>query len=450
MPPYVDCALESVVDYVTGRSLLVSYGVEWPLLWTSLPSMLVHEFGLPLAMVGAVGSVLWLIHRPRTWLLLAVLFLPAAAYAVTYDAGFAARDEIAHLAGHLLPALLVFSLWIGQGISSTLGSLSRSIGRAWLATGVMALLLLLSLGANLWRSGLPTARDRMQSLAIQDYWTEVLSYPLERGAALTGHWGDLTAFWYFQHGEGLRPDLQGIYPPSAAKLDAWFKAADATKSSGGALYLAGPVLDWNPDLLARYRLTPWGILVRISTWDEPPNLPPMTVRTALFGDKLQLDGYAVRPLSGDRAGGRAGQGSEAAQRCQVWLAWHAIAPTPRDLSVSMRLHAPDGTLLHQEDGRLASLWFPEGILQPGQQLLSVFDMEFHDGIPADAIAHIAIYDPETMEPWLTVQGQGTQELGPLLISSPALAAAGQAAIQPAACRLDGCHYVYLPLIRAGQ
>jgi hypothetical protein len=116
----------------------------------------------------------------------------------------------------------------------------------------------------------------------------------------------------------------------------------------------------------------------------------------------------------------------------------------------MRLHAPDGTLLHQEDGRLASLWFPEGILQPGQQLLSVFDMEFHDGIPADAIAHIAIYDPETMEPWLTVQGQGTQELGPLLISSPALAAAGQAAIQPAACRLDGCHYVYLPLIRAGQ
>lgn len=431
MPPYVDCALESFVDYVTGRSLLVSYNVQWDLLWSSLPKMLIDHFGRALAVLGVVGSVVWLVRRPRSWVLPVVLLLPAAAYAVTYDADFAARDEIAHLEGHLLPALLVFSLWIGQGLNSIMEVLMGLFGHSWLANSAAALLLILALSAHLWRSGLPTARNQVQSLAIQRYWTEVLSYPLEPGAALTGHWGDLTSFWYFQHGEGQRPDLWGIYPPSMSKIDAWLAETDR------ALYLAGPVLDWNPHLLAQYNLTPWGILVRISPWDDPPDLPPMASRTGLFGDSLQLEGYTTYvPGEGE---------SERAQRRQLWLVWHTIAPTPRDLSVSMRLHAPDGRLLLQQDGRLASLWFPEGTMQAGQRLLTVFDIEPPDSLPQDAVVRITVYDPHTLQPLLTSEGQDLLELGPLTPPSTLLSIP-----PPLVSQTEMSYGVYVPLVGAGQ
>lgn len=84
-------------------------------------------------------------------------------------------------------------------------------------------LLVLVLGANRVGAALPTAADREQSQAIARYWTEVLAYPLKPEAALTSHWGDLTAFWYFQHGEGLRPDLWAIFPPEAGLIDAWLE-----------------------------------------------------------------------------------------------------------------------------------------------------------------------------------------------------------------------------------
>jgi hypothetical protein len=395
-----------VVEYITGRSLLVSYDIDVSLLWRALPGLLVEQFGLPLVLIGALGSVLWLLHRPRSWLLLAMIFLPAVLYAMTYDADFSTRDEIAHLEGHLLPALVVFALWIAQGASSAIRAALRVWARPRWVNGLAALLLVVALAVPLWGGESPTSDMRVQSQSIDLYWREVLSYPLEAEAALTGHWGDLTAFWYFQHGESLRPDLWGIYPPSASRIDDWLAESDRP------IYLAGPVLDWNPELAARYDLTPWGILVRIARPGDPPVLPPMTARTETFGQQLQLEGYDSLTLE--------------AGRHQVWLAWHTIAPVRRDLSISVRLHDPGGDLLVQKDGRLASLWYPEGTLPAGQPFLTAMELEVPKDLPPGTVVRIVVYDPETIQPLLTTAGSDVFELGPLLPGGHGSSAPGRA------------------------
>jgi hypothetical protein len=165
------------------------------------------------------------------------------------------------------------------------------------------------------------------------------------------------------------------------------------------VYVAGPLLDWSAELLARYNLTPWGILVRVAPHDMPLVMPALQPRSSLFGEQLQLNGYStMEPVSG---------------RLQIWMAWQTVAPTPRDLSVSVRLHGPDNTLLLQEDGRLASLWYPEGMMPEGTQLLTVFDLELPPAIPPDAVVRIVVYDPHTGQPLVTPEWQDVYELGML-------------------------------------
>lgn len=391
--PYVSCNAGNVVEYITGRSFLMSYGIDLSLLWRPLPGLLVEQFGLPLVLIGALGLVVWLVRRPRSWLLLAALFVPAALYAMTYYAEYSTRDEIVHLEGFLLPALLVFALWIAQGASSAIRAALRVWPRPQWVNGLTALLLVLAFGVHLRGGEAPTSNMRVQSRSIDRYWSEVLSYPLEAEVALTGHWGDLTAFWYFQHGEGLRPDLWGIYPPSVSRIDEWLT------ESGRPIYLAGPVLDWNPQLATRYDLTPWGVLVRITRPGDPPALPPMTARSEVFGQQLQLEGYdSLSPEAG---------------REQIWLAWQTIAPTRRDLSISVRLHSRGGPLLVQKDGRLASLWYPNGTLPAGQPFLTALELEVPEDLPPGMVVRIVVYDPGTMQPLLTTAGRDVFELGPL-------------------------------------
>ena len=397
--PFLDGSSFGVLEYITGRGLLNNYGIEVHLLWTRLPELLVELFGLPLMLIGLIGFVAWLWQRPRSWLLLLALFLPASAYAITYDAQFTERNQIAHLEGHLMPALLVVALWVAQGINSllTISSRMMKMKRASFLhaltplLGLVTLISMPTIDLQSWNYEVPTAKDAQQSRSIRAYWTEVLAYPLESEAALTGHWGDLTAFWYFQHGEGLRPDLWAIFPPNRPQIEGW------VNESSRALYLAGPLLDWSTDLSQQYNLTPWGILVRIAPLDNPPTFPPLHAKSALFGNQLQLNGYTTT--------------SPAPNRTQLWLAWHTIAPTSRDLSVSVRLHAPDGTMLLQKDGRLASLWYPDGTMPAEQPLLSVFDLELPEELPPETVVRIVVYDPNTIVPLLTSEGQDVFELG---------------------------------------
>ncbi|MBA3533705.1 MAG: DUF2723 domain-containing protein [Ardenticatenales bacterium] len=390
--PYIAWDTDSVLGYLTGRSFISGLTPEWWRLPEALPELLVADFGIAIALLGLLGTLFWLWQRPRSFLLLATLFLPSATYGITFVASIAAIGETLDPATYLLPALLVFSLWVAQGLDSLVAPLAAATRRAGVAEGAALALLLLALGSHHWGSELPVRADREKSLAIRRYWSEVLAYPLEPGAALTGHWGDLTAFWYFQHGEERRPDLWAIFPPDIEQIEQWLA------KSGRPLYLAGPLLDWGPELAERYSLVPWGILVRIAPPEVPALFPPLTSRQVVFNDQLQLEGYRMEaPGPGQR---------------QLWLAWHTTAPTSRDLSVSLRLHSADGSVLLQKDGRLASLWYPDGTLPAGLPLLTVFDLELPAELPAETVARIVVYDPATSQPLFSAAGDEVVELGP--------------------------------------
>jgi hypothetical protein len=389
--PFLQWNLSSVLEYITGQSLLGSYGVEWGLLFTRLPALWLELFGAIWVFLGSVGSVVHARRNWRGWLLGAFLFVVAAGYAVTYDAEFQSRNQIAHLEGHLMAALLVFAFWVAQGTDGIFSLVVRRYALPNLVTAGLAIVATLT-ALLPWRTTeLPTHAAQVQSNAIRAYWSEVLAYPLEEGAALTGHWGDLTAFWYFQNGEGRRPDLWAIFPPNLDQVEKW------VEESRRPLYLAGPLLDWSPTLSERYDLTPWGILVRIAPKEEPPILPQMTPRLVQFGDQLQLLGYRAE--------------TSHTGKLQLWLSWKTLTSTSRDWSVSLRIHSSDGNLLLQEDGRLASLWYPDGTLPPHKDILTVFDVDLPPSLPPDTVAQLVVYDPATVAPLVTPEGHQVVELG---------------------------------------
>jgi hypothetical protein len=390
--PFLDWTWQGVLRYITGGDFMGGYNLDPSLLVTSLPGLLAEQFGLPLLALGAVGGILWLVSRPRSGVGLLTLFLLATINAVSYAAGFAEHGEVVDLDAHLVSVYLVFALWVAQGLSSGINIGIRVLRNQRLSNGLVALAVVVGFAVRCWGMDLPTSRDRVESRAVEDYWTEVLSYPLEEGSALTGHWGDLTPLWYYQHGEGVRRDLWTISPPDRQQIEVWLR------ESRRPVYLVGPLLDWGSDLSDEYTLTPWGVLVRIDPRESTPSLPLLEGRSELFGDRLQLEGYAVH--------------SPSAGRWQLWLGWYTTAPISRDLSVSVRLHAADGTLLSQKDGRLASSWYPEAVLPSQRPLLSVFDLELDGPLP-HADVRIVVYDPSTMVPLLTPEGQDVFDLGPI-------------------------------------
>src|SRR5688572_8709059 len=100
-----------------------------------------------------------------------------------------------------------------------------------------------------------------------------------------------------------------------------------------------------PSRRERYELTPWGAVVRVAPRTAAVPLRHLEQRQVRLGGYLALRGYRLE--------------SAGPQRRQRWLVWQTLSPTSRDLAVSLRPHTPNDTQLYQEDGRLASLWYPD-------------------------------------------------------------------------------------------
>ncbi|MCP4409684.1 MAG: hypothetical protein GY807_18445, partial [Gammaproteobacteria bacterium] len=200
----------------------------------------------------------------------------------------------------LLPSFLMFSFFAGytlifvveiliKFLTSYLPYTKQDIPRTSLYVLRFApLVLLLMLIPFLI---LPQIRHNITWLSIKwnrniyNEWGTTLNHPLELGAGMLAHWGDLTPFWYMQHAEGYRPDLRGIYPPDENIVINWFERGNPD------MYIAGPLQGWAAGIEERYQLVPWGRLVRIAPRHVDPRslLPdlPQVVETT-FSDTLHL------------------------------------------------------------------------------------------------------------------------------------------------------------------
>jgi hypothetical protein len=387
--------------------------VYWPLVK--------EDFGLWGALLSLVGAMYLALWRPRRFWPLFLMYVVLIPFVLTYGQG--------EQSAFLLPSSLMLASFCGAALAGGLRLISgirdwglRTRDRAShrpsavpspRAGLIQAILMLALLGSVGW---LPLRHARYNADwltgkwddAAYQYWTDVLSHPMEPGAGMLAHWGDLTSFWYLQHVEGLRPDLYGLYPPTEEVVVEWLAA-------GHDLYIAGPLQGWAAGVEKRYQLLPWGRLVRLA----PHNLDPRTLLPALpdapqaarFGDRIGLlkAGFSDQVASGDLL--------------PVTLAWQTTHKLPADAHISLRLVDDEGSRIAQTDEALVSGWLPADALPAGQVLLSFSRFKLPAGtLPGEYLLQLAVFEPHAGT-WSLENGQlalnlGRVKVGPARPSQP--------------------------------
>jgi hypothetical protein len=157
---------------------------------------LASGFGPTGVALGAVG-VDSLAHRRRGLLLASGLsWLLYVAYAIGYNTA----DSYVYL----VPALVIFAFWLGEGLADSLGRLRSRLGLRWALAAWICLACVgpLSVLAFSFRS-----MDVHQHTAARDFGEGVLAVAPERAVLLTAQDAHTFTLWYFQHVLGQRPDL---------------------------------------------------------------------------------------------------------------------------------------------------------------------------------------------------------------------------------------------------
>lgn len=380
------------------RSLVSSWDQVPQQLLTVYGGLLNREFLWFYIALGLAGLIRLATRHPRYGIPIVLGFLAFPPFVVQYGHGMQSA--------FLLPSNLMFTAGIVSAIAGILGgieSFTRRDGRvlkAALQVTIVAALAIAIVGGAATRY---TRMDRSNDHAICDYWSRILTHPLEEKAGILGHSGILTSLWYLQNVEGLRRDLFGIFPPSEEIVDKWL-------GTGHTLYLAGPLEGWLPKAWERYRLTPWGVLVKIalhSAPDEQGEIAPQHTSDGVMGGKLALLGYDFAETI------------PAGTVVPVRLYWQTRDYLPSDYLVSLRLIAPGGQWASIVEDRLVSAWYPEPAVPADRFMLGMYDLPVPVGTPPGRYAvQMVVHHPDTGEAlWLSGASEVFQ-LGHVEVTRP--------------------------------
>jgi hypothetical protein len=441
--------LAGLVDYFLAAKFTGGIVTNWGLIPEKFISdyvpLLTSNFHLLGIALGVIGGLALAILRPRIFWPLFLIYLVPIPFVLTYDRG--------EQSAFLIPSFLVFSIFVGSIfilVDRLSASRTPALGKAegthhasrprsnlqgWarsdrrthyasrLTFFISSFIPSAALRAGLHPSSfillllllfLPQIRYNYNWLgakwnrAIYDERADALSHPLEPGATMLAHWGDLTPFWYMQHTENRRPDLHGLYPPDEEIVTDWFA------KGGQNLYIAGPLQGWASDIQKRYQLIPWGRLVRIAPHDLAPEalLPALPHPVEVTFNPQNTDNHKLRLISVDYPP-QAMAGSEYA----VTLAWQALTDLSPETTISPRLSQGEA-IVAQLDDSLLSAWFPSDTLPVGQHVLSYVPIPIPLGtLPGQYRLQLVVYTDHT-QPWTTGQGATLLDLGEVEIVSP--------------------------------
>ena len=207
-------------------------------------------------------------------------------------------------------------------------------------------------------------RDLSRRLDIRQWWETALQVPLEKGAALLGHWSDFTPLWYLQYTENLRPDVLALFPPDIEQvIQPWL-------ATGRPLYLAAPTHGWAPDLPQRYTLVPWGRFVRIL---------PHGTRITCFPSQDTLVNHT--PLLDVAVLHLPARLSPTSPRT-LQFCWRTHAPLPRNVFASLRLIPQNGGGSLDLTDSLVAPWYPFDPIPQGTEGLGMVSLRVPLGTPA--------------------------------------------------------------------
>ena len=328
--------------------------------------VLVRDFGRIGALLGVTG-VVWLLLRYR----------PEAVFlitAFTMQVVLAANYRVPRAWVFFLPSFIIFALWIGCGFGVVWRGLERLAAKrsprlTTIALGVLAAVILLypllsmparyrplresHVGAGVldpWRQTLKSGRmaDRLGE-AIRDVAPQ---------AVIVGDWEQATPLWYSQQIEGLRPDVQIVYP-----IERLEEAAGWDRPLYLARTMAGAADRWHPSSS--------GPLVALQ--DAPAFVPPQDgLQVGLnFGNVLELAvaRYAAFNL---RPG----------QVVPMTLYWRALQKPASDYAVSLRLLDETNTTVYQVDNQHPVLGMaPTSRWQQGEVVSDYYEIQ----LPLDLV-----------------------------------------------------------------
>ncbi len=375
--------------------------------WGDIPAQLVSVYwpllrdDFPLWIIGlaVVGAAYLAIRRPKRFWPLFLIYVVLIPFVLTYGRG--------EQSAFLLPSSLMVATFAGAAVGVIWSGgrhliaghiVVRSASLAKALYALLAMVLTFGLGWPLAQRVVDNIDwlQRKWDDSHEVYWRSILTHPIEPDSGLLAQWGDLTTFWYLQQMDGLRPDLYGLYPPSAGMVRDWVAA-------GHSLYVAGPVQDWGAALPKDYRIVPWGQLLRVvpGQADVQALLPPLVPATAdsVFGGEVTMLGSTFGPAA------------RPATWFPVTIAWRTGRTVPADARISLRLTNDQGDTVVQGDERLFSGWLPYSEVAQDTVFLSFHLVEIPAGAwPGTYQLQVALSDPENGA-WRLADGEATLDLG---------------------------------------
>ncbi len=314
--------------------------------------------GLGLGLAGVLALL-----RRRAWLILAFTALGSLAYVA-----FSAIYFIGDVYPLLIPAYLIWALWIALGVWEIATDVSRLAirGKSSLVMPVIVLAFALPLFLGVQHFA---AVDQSGNREAQQMWQTILSQPLPQDAILVSNDRDeIMPLWYYQYVEGRRPDLLGLFPlivrdPAYRDVSG---VVDQALASGRPVFLIKPM----PGLELKYRLEPAdGPLVRVAA-SYAGARPTHTLDLAL-GDAIRLIGYDLspeRPAAGDTT--------------QVTLYWEPLHALNGNYSSFVHFVNLSGKTIIKDDHPLGGAYYPATQWKAGDVLLDTHRVDVPNGSAA--------------------------------------------------------------------
>jgi hypothetical protein len=219
---------------ISGRAYQGSlFAVPFRELLNRIPAfarLLLDQFGILGLIIGLIGAVMMEgLKKPVVWLLIWLF----AAYCI-FSLGYTTNDSFLYL----IPAFMVFSIWVGSGLLYLARWKLYTIPLGILAGGLLVVFLLVRVPFT--RTSLDPRKDVQAAAYAENY----LNSAPQGAILLSSSSEDTFPLWYYHFGLGVRPDIHIILLPLTQFV--WYQQTihKVYPDLLVPLYAESPYTDW--------------------------------------------------------------------------------------------------------------------------------------------------------------------------------------------------------------
>ncbi len=313
-----------------------------------------------------LGGLVWQFRRrPADAVFLLVVFC--------LQAFLAANHHLPRQWTFFIPSFMIYALWIGEALGAVWAGFERlraGWGKIGIALAVALALAMLLLPMLPFRPRYQAFRNIHHGEGTLDVWRQALKLGrmgirlgsaialVDQDAVIVADWEQATPLWYYQQVEGLRPDVDIVYP---------VERLEEAAASGRPLYISRN----QPGLAEHWSPSSAGPLIALNPEpvSEPPaGIVPLGIR---LGDAFELAGFSYGEAD-----------FYPATVVPVTLFWRAIQEPPYDYAVSLRLIDEAGQEVFQIDSQHPVLGtFPTSQWTAGEVVGDYYEIQLPGELP---------------------------------------------------------------------